>query len=83
MFLARPFKKEDRFAPEERLNLDLLVSDLQAQGKTAEHFAEIDGLLEAICTHTKAEREKDALVVFMSSSSFEGAPIKLLAKIKG
>jgi UDP-N-acetylmuramate: L-alanyl-gamma-D-glutamyl-meso-diaminopimelate ligase len=83
VFLARPFKKEDRFAPEERLNLDLLVSDLQAQGKTAEHFAEIDGLLEAICTHTKAEREKDALVVFMSSSSFEGAPIKLLAKIKG
>jgi UDP-N-acetylmuramate: L-alanyl-gamma-D-glutamyl-meso-diaminopimelate ligase len=74
VLLARPFKKEDRFPPEQRLNLDQLISDLNQNGVIAGHYADIQELLDAL----KARLSSGDLVVFMSSSSFENAPSRLL-----
>lgn len=66
--LTRPFKKEDRFPPEERLNLDALIDALKTDGKDAHACWEIDELVEELAQKAQA----GDLLVFMSSSHFEG-----------
>ena len=78
MCLTRPFKKQDRFSADERLDLDLLVADVKAQGVPARACLDIDTLVQELTNDTQT----GDLLVFMSSSSFEGAPRRLLACLK-
>lgn len=66
--LTRPFKKEDRFPPEERLNLDQLIDELKEDGRDAHACWEIDELVDEL----EREARSGDLLVFMSSSHFEG-----------
>ena len=72
--LTRPFKKEDRFAADERLDIDWVINQLQQQGVNAESALEIDDLIQDLIK----EALPGDLLVFMSSSSFEGAQQKVL-----
>ena len=72
--LVRPFKKEDRFRPEERLDLDRLITELRDQGVNAHWHPEIEDLLHELLR----EGQEGDLFVFMSSSSFEGAQGRIL-----
>lgn len=72
--LTRPFKKEDRFSADERLNIDHVIGSLQAQGVQAQSALDIDILVEELVNEAQA----GDLLVFMSSSSFEGAQARVL-----
>ena len=72
--LTRPFKKEDRFSADERLDIDLIISSLQAQGAQAHAAMDIDVLVQELVNEAQA----GDLLVFMSSSSFEGAQARVL-----
>ena len=72
--LTRPFKKEDRFSADERLDIDLVISSLQEQGVQAKAAMDIDVLVEELVN----EAQTGDLLVFMSSSSFEGAQARVL-----
>jgi UDP-N-acetylmuramate: L-alanyl-gamma-D-glutamyl-meso-diaminopimelate ligase len=78
-YFARPFVKEDKLAADEKLDLDRLVQDLQARGVDAEHRPDIPSLAA-----TLADRVPPGdLVVFMSSSGFEGIHDRLLEALRG
>jgi len=66
--LTRPFKKEDRFPPSERLNLDQLIDELKAEGRDAAACWEIEELVDELAQ----ESRPGDLLLFMSSSHFEG-----------
>ena len=76
--LTRPFKKQDRFDAEERLNIDWVVDRLADQGVDAAAAMEIDSLIESLIS----EAAPGDLLVFMSSSSFEGAQRRVLDGLK-
>ena len=76
--ITRPFKKEDRFAPEERLDLNMVVEALSARGVDAAVALEIDDLIDELAREARA----GDLIVFMSSSSFEGAQSRLLERLR-
>lgn len=76
--LARPFKKEDHFSEDERLDLDQIISQLEAQGVDAKTAPEIDGLVSELIEIA----QPGDLLVFMSSSSFEGAQRKVLEGLR-
>ena len=76
--VARPFKKEDRFSADERLDLDQLVQDLDHAGVDAQVCRDIDALIEMLVDETRP----GDLLVFMSSSSFEGAQGRVLSRLQ-
>ena len=76
--LTRPFKKEDHFDASERLDIDRVVEDLRAKGVNAASAPEIDELISSLLEEAQA----GDLLVFMSSSSFEGAQRRLLEALK-
>ena len=76
--LTRPFKKEDRFPSEQRLNLDTLVEGLRASGVDAGACWEIDELVDELARKARA----GDLLVFMSSSHFEGGVSATTARLK-
>lgn len=76
--ICRPFKKEDRFGPEERLDVQKLVADIVGHGTPAVYR---DGSDETLAWLTAWVRPGD-VVVFMSSSGFDGIHDRLLAALK-
>jgi UDP-N-acetylmuramate: L-alanyl-gamma-D-glutamyl-meso-diaminopimelate ligase len=73
--MTRPFKKQDTFASTERLDIDRVIQGLKDKGVNAASAMEIDILVDLLV----AEAQPGDLLVFMSSSSFEGAQAKVLA----
>lgn len=71
--LFAPIFHRDRLAPEDRLDLETLVSDLARQGRAAEATASVDALFERLI---EIARPGD-VVVTMSSGSFAGLPRRL------
>lgn len=76
--LTRPFKKEDRFPAELRLNLDALVASLRERGVDAAACLEIDDLVEELAREARA----GDLLVFMSSSHFEGGVTRTIERLR-
>ena len=72
--LARPFKKKNDFADDEKLNLEQLTQELSEQGINSQSCADIDELLQQLTQQVQA----GDLLVFMSSSSFERAQYRIL-----
>ncbi|MEZ4470077.1 MAG: hypothetical protein R3F60_04565 [bacterium] len=75
--LSRPFQKEDRFPPEERLDIDRLVADIRAGGTPACYQDGSDATLAFLLGRV----EPGDLVVFMASSGFDGIHDRLLAAL--
>ncbi|MBM4291711.1 MAG: hypothetical protein FJ138_09915 [Deltaproteobacteria bacterium] len=76
--LTRPFKKEDRFPAAERLDLDALVGALRARGVDAAAWLEIDELVDELAREARA----GDLLVFMSSSHFEGGVTRTVERLR-
>jgi UDP-N-acetylmuramate: L-alanyl-gamma-D-glutamyl-meso-diaminopimelate ligase len=76
--LARPFKKKNDFADDEKLDLTHLTQALSKAGIWAKSCADIDTLLAQLVQ----EVESGDLLVFMSSSSFERAQYRILDLLK-
>ena len=76
--MTRPFKKQDQFSADERLDIDRIISELSDQGVDAASAMEMDVLIDEL---VRDARSGD-LLVFMSSSSFEGAQAKVLRRLK-
>ena len=77
-WFARPFVKEDKLAQDEKLDLDRLVADLQAVGVDAGHRPDIP----ALAAHLADAVPRGGVVVFMSSSGFEGIHDRLLGALR-
>jgi len=77
-WFARPFVKEDKLAQDEKLDLDRLVADLQAAGVDAGHRPDIP----ALAAHLADAVPRGGVVVFMSSSGFEGIHDRLLDALR-
>ena len=77
--VCRPFQKEDRFAPEERLDVRRLVADIAAEGTPAIFQDGSDATLAWLLATVVA----GDVVVFMSSSGFDGIHDRLLAGLAG
>lgn len=75
--IARPFQKEDRFGPDERLDVHRLVGEIEANGTPACYRDGVDATL----AHLIAETRPGDVVVFMSGSGFGGIHDKLLAAL--
>ena len=75
---TRPFKKKNDFSADERLNLDVLVDELNQRGVVADSVAEIDELVAQLAERARA----GDVFVFMSSSSFEGAQPMLIERLR-
>jgi len=78
VILARPFKKENRFGEEQRLDLDRLVAEISANGSPAEYLDGVDAILDRLMRELRA----GDLVVFMASSGFGGIHEKLLKRLR-
>lgn len=76
--LARPFQKKNDFAADERLDLDRLVAEIRAGGAEAHHCPSTQATLDLLLAQVRAQD----LVVFMSSSSFDGIHEQLLATLR-
>jgi UDP-N-acetylmuramate: L-alanyl-gamma-D-glutamyl-meso-diaminopimelate ligase len=76
--LARPFVKRDDFGADERLDLDQLVADIEAAGTAARYTPSVDDAL----AHLVASVRSGDLVVFMSSSGFDGIHDRLLTALR-
>lgn len=79
VLFSRPFVKEDKLTADEKLDLDQLVADLTARGRPARHRPTVDALVTLLAD----EAQPGDVVVFMSSSGFEGIHDKLLARLRG
>ena len=75
--LSRPFQKEDRFGPEERLDVNRLVADIAAAGTPARYEDGSDATLAYLAGAVRA----GDVVVFMASSGFDGIHDRLLAAL--
>ncbi len=69
-----PPSRPDRIPPEERLDMNRLISDLQARGIKAYHRQDVTEILKVLLEQAKAG---DSIVV-MSNRSFGGLRIKLV-----
>jgi UDP-N-acetylmuramate: L-alanyl-gamma-D-glutamyl-meso-diaminopimelate ligase len=78
VLFSRPFIKEDKLTADEKLDLDRVVDAIAARGRSARHRPSIEALVELIA----AEATSGDVVVFMSSSGFEGIHDKLLARLR-
>jgi UDP-N-acetylmuramate: L-alanyl-gamma-D-glutamyl-meso-diaminopimelate ligase len=78
VLFSRPFIKEDKLTADEKLDLDQLVEAIGARGRSARHRPSIEALVELIASETTS----GDVVVFMSSSGFEGIHDKLLARLR-
>lgn len=76
--LCRPFKKEDRFGPDERLDVQQLVADITAHGTPAVYRDGSDETLSWLLLQV----QPGDVVVFMSSSGFDGIHDRLLAGLR-
>lgn len=76
VFLA-PLYHRDRLAPEERLDLDALASELTRRGTVTTLAASVEELLPALL----GELGAGDVVVTMSSGSFAGLPQRLAAAL--
>jgi len=75
--LAHPYRKEDRFTADQRLDVDRLVAEIAAAGTPARYLDDAP----AIVTHLRAVTEPGDVVVFMSSSGFGGVHDRFLAAL--
>lgn len=78
VLFSRPFIKEDKLAAEEKLDLDQLVAGIVARGRSARHRGSISDLVSLLAE----EARSGDVVVFMSSSGFDGIHDKLLARLR-
>ncbi len=67
----------EQLAPEERLDLDRLIGDLQAAGKTALHLPDVDVIVNHVTRHAEGG---DVVCVF-STGGFGDIHAKLLARL--
>ncbi len=77
VILARPFVKRDDFGADERLDLQHLVDEIATTGPGATFTPSVDAAFE----HLVAQTQAGDVVVFMSSSGFEGIHDRLLAAL--
>ncbi|MCA9543788.1 MAG: UDP-N-acetylmuramate dehydrogenase, partial [Myxococcales bacterium] len=75
--LARPFVKRDDFGADERLDLSRLVAEISAHGTPARHTPSVDDAFRLLCDEVRP----GDVVVFMSSSGFEGIHDRLLGAL--
>ena len=77
VILARPYQKEDRFGPDEALDVHRLVAEINANGTTACYQ---DGVPATLAYLLDAVQAGD-VVAFMSGSGFGGIHDKLLTSL--
>jgi len=65
--------------PEEALDLDLLVTDLLAQGKAARRFASVEAILDYLALQVAP----GSVVALLSNGAFGGIHSKLLGRLDG
>lgn len=75
--IARPFQKEDRFGPEERLDVHQLVADITAAGTPACYQNGVDATLAYLLDRV----QPGDVVAFMSGSGFGGIHDSLLTAL--
>ncbi len=68
----------DQLAPEERLDPDQLIGQIQANGKPAHHLPDV----QAIVNHLANQAGGGDVVVTFSNGSFDAIHSKLLARLK-
>ncbi len=68
----------DQLAPEERLDPDQLIGQIQAHGKPAHHLPDV----QAIVNHLAHQAGGGDVVVTFSNGSFDAIHSKLLARLK-
>ena len=78
VLFSRPFVKEDKLSDGEKLDLDRLVEDLHARGGNARYRSSIAEMVDLLV----AESNPGDVVVFMSSSGFEGIHDRLLDALR-
>ena len=76
--LIAPLYQPHKIAEDQRLDVDSVVSELLAMGKTA-RLLDVAGMVE----YLSAESEHGDTVVVMSSGGFDGLIDKLLAALGG
>ena len=69
-------KKSDNLPPEERLDIDQMVKDIQSTGTKSALFPDAGALAE----HVKAVADKNSLVLLMSGRDFRGIQELLITK---
>jgi UDP-N-acetylmuramate: L-alanyl-gamma-D-glutamyl-meso-diaminopimelate ligase len=77
VIIARPYQKEDRFGPDEALDVHRLVAEINANGTSACYQ---DGV-QATLDHLLSAVQPGDVVAFMSGSGFGGIHDKLLTSL--
>ncbi len=75
---ARPFVKEDKLLDDQKLDLDRVVTELRAAGVDADHRDSIESLV----AHLSEATQSGDVVVFMSSSGFDGIHERLIEALR-
>ncbi|MFI3243220.1 MAG: UDP-N-acetylmuramate:L-alanyl-gamma-D-glutamyl-meso-diaminopimelate ligase [Akkermansia sp.] len=77
MAVVAPIERASKHAPENRLNLQQLKSDIQATGKTCYLGQDVDDIVTHVCAQAK---EGDVLLI-MSNGGFGGIHLKFLSSL--
>jgi UDP-N-acetylmuramate: L-alanyl-gamma-D-glutamyl-meso-diaminopimelate ligase len=72
------FKQSDALGPEERLDVDTVVAELQRRGRRARQFADADAIVKGIA----AELRGGDVVAILSNGGFGGIYEKLPARLR-
>ncbi|MGQ9852987.1 MAG: UDP-N-acetylmuramate:L-alanyl-gamma-D-glutamyl-meso-diaminopimelate ligase [Candidatus Oleimicrobiaceae bacterium] len=71
--VVAPVHRPDKVRPEELFSVPQLVRDVQARGKDAHHFPDVDAIVAFVAKHVRAGE----VVVTLSNGDFEGLHDKL------